>query len=125
MITTKKIITLGVCMLLSVSQIIAQKNTVHRKNRAFLGVYGGVNYSLPQVTEKYSVLTPMSSSEDAFEKDYDKLFQNGSHQFGMYFLYGLTNRFSLVFQPAYYTYRYKYQTSYSLSYKFNYMNFEI
>lgn len=124
MITTKKIVTLGICTLLSISQAVGQKNTVHRKKRAFLGVYGGVNYSLPKITEKHSVLTSMSSSEEVFEKDYDKLFQNGSHQFGMYFLYGMTNRFSLVFQPAYYTYRYKYQTSYSWSDTVNYMNFE-
>lgn len=125
MMNTKKMITLGAFALVLVSSVTAQKHTVYRKNRVFLGLYGGVNYSLPKITEEHHILIPDPQSSDALsEKEYGKLFQNGSHQFGMYFLYSMTRRFSLVFQPAYYTYEFKYRTAYAWSDTVDHMNFE-
>lgn len=125
MIVTRKLIALGVFMLVFMYPAAAQKYSVHRKDRVFLGLYGGVNYSIPKVTEKHNVLTSISQSDDNLsEKEYGKLFQNGSHQFGMYFLYSMTRRFSLVIQPAYYTYGFKYKTAYSWSDTVESMNFE-
>lgn len=120
----KKKIILGVAVWMLACSALAQKYSVHRKDRVFLGVYGGVNYSLPDATEKHAVLVADPQSADGLsEKDYNKLFENGSHQFGMYFLYCMSKRFSLVFQPAYYTERFKYQTAYSWRDTVNYMDF--
>lgn len=104
------VITLSV---ISVTQSIAQDYHVYRKNKVFIGIYGGVNFSLPLVTKSHSVLLSEPSGDAENEKTYGPLKSNLSNQFGFYFSYGFSNHFSLVLQPGYHSYRFDYLTNYS------------
>lgn len=96
------------------------KYTVHRKNRMYLGISGGMNFSSAHVVKEYSLLVPTPQSanygdDSEKEKDYQPLFKNKGSQFGLYFSYSLKKNLSIVFQPAYQTSSFNYLTSYSWS----------
>ncbi len=101
----------------------AQQFHVFRKKQMFLGLTGGVNYTLPTVKEHHNVLIPLDLSSSGEEKEYEKLFQNNSTQFGLYFSYSIDRNFSIVFQPSYYTYKFKYLTNYTWIDTVDIMNF--
>lgn len=113
-------------MAVSVScDALAQQFSVHRKNQMFLGFAGGINLTLPHVTEKYHVLVPTTESAgNGMDKKYGKLFQNIGSQFGLHFTYCLTANFSIVAQPGYRTHQFKYSTSYKWADTVENMNFE-
>ncbi len=100
-----------ICLLLfflfSIS-LVAQRNTIDRKGKVFLGVYGGVNFTLPIVSERHAIVSGISN-----EKSYEPLFNNLGSQFGFVVSYGITKRLSLVAQPGYYSYNFRYITNYS------------
>lgn len=109
---------LSLVLLLHLQGIAQTKYTVHRKNRMYLGVTGGMNFSAAHVVKDYNLLmtTPQSSSENAnSEKDYQGLFKNKGSQFGLYFSYSFKKKLAIVFQPAYQSSSYNYRTAYSWS----------
>ena len=105
------------------------KYTVHRKNRMYLGISGGMNFSAAHVVKEYSLLVPTPQSEgysdSEKEKDYQGLFKNKGSQFGLYFSYSFKKNLSIVFQPAYQTSTFNYLTAYSWSDTVNASNFSM
>ncbi|MDF3028905.1 MAG: hypothetical protein K0S23_3212 [Fluviicola sp.] len=96
------------------------KYTVHRKNRMYLGISGGMNFSAAHVVKDYSMLVPTPQSaaygdDSEKEKDYQGLFKNKGSQFGLYFSYSFKKNLSIVFQPAYQTSSFNYLTAYAWS----------
>ncbi|WP_343603746.1 hypothetical protein [Fluviicola sp.] len=91
----------------------AQNYTVHRQNKVYIGLFGGLNYSKPHVVDDYSVLvnTPQSGS-DPMEKHYEPLFKNKGSQYGLYLSFSFTRKFSVVFEPSYQTSSFNYRTAY-------------
>jgi hypothetical protein len=80
-----------------------KKYSVHRKNRIYLGLLGGMNFSATHGVKDYSLLvsTPQSSSAIADgEKDYQPLFKN---------------KLSVVFEPSFQASSFNYLTAYSWS----------
>ncbi len=103
---------LSVVLLLSaLSQFTYGQNySVHNKNKSYLSLIGGVNFSLPKITDRYSVLT---SNSTRLEKDYDNIIENPGAQFGIRYSFNLTNSISLVGDVAYQSVGFKYFTNYS------------
>ncbi len=113
-----RILFLSLTVLVTFPGMAQTKYTVHRKNRIYLGITGGMNFSAAKVVKDYSLLvtTPQSSQENAnSEKDYQGLFKNKGSQFGLYFSYSFKKNLAIVFQPAYQNSSYNYRTAYSWS----------
>lgn len=112
-----RILLLLPVFLLSFTGSAQTKYTVHRKNRMYLGISGGMNFSSTKVVKDYSLLVPttQSSGSNAEEKDYQPLFKNKGSQFGLYFSYSFKKNLSVVFQPAYQISSFNYLTAYSWS----------
>ena len=113
-----RILFLSLGLLLTFQGTAQTKYTVHRNNRIYLGITGGMNFSAAKVVKDYSLLvtTPQSSQENAnSEKDYQGLFKNKGSQFGLYFSYSFKKNLAIVFQPAYQNSSYNYRTAYSWS----------
>lgn len=113
-----RILFLSLTILLTFQGMAQTKYTVHRNNRIYLGITGGMNFSAAKVVKDYSLLvtTPQSSQENAnSEKDYQGLFKNKGSQFGLYFSYSFKKKLAIVFQPAYQNSSYNYRTAYSWS----------
>jgi hypothetical protein len=102
-------------ILLCLGQFVnAQNFSVFKQQQLFMGVTAGINYSFARATESYSVLMPTSNSAStAFEKKYDKLFQNNGNQVGIHLLYGINKYISIVAEPSLLTSRFAYVSSYS------------
>lgn len=103
---------------LSFNGMAQTKYTVHRKNRIYLGISGGMNFSAAHVVKDYELLmiTPQSSANNTdSEKDYQGLFKNKGSQFGLYFSYSFKKNLAIVFQPAYQTSSFNYLKAYSWS----------
>ncbi|MNK02308.1 hypothetical protein D3C87_201290 [compost metagenome] len=100
------------------------KYTVHRKNKAYIGLFGGMNFSRTPVVQNYSLLvhTPQSNGGEK-EKEYEPLFRNKGSQFGLYFSYNVTKKLSIVFEPSYQNSSFNYLTSYSWADSVNSSNF--
>jgi len=114
MIQRSKIV-LFLTMTLFIRSGMAQVNhTVHRKNKIYIGLNGGMNFSGAKVVKDYSILvnTPQSSGTNS-EKEYEPLFKNPGSQFGLYGTFSFTNKLSIVCQPAYQTNSFNYLTAYS------------
>lgn len=99
--------TLVVFILFCVLFQSTAQNSVYRKRKFYIGLIGGVNFTLPEIKERHSILQP---EED---KEYGPLVENLGTQFGFYFSYGLTQKLSLVFQPNYQTYKLNYMTNFA------------
>lgn len=113
-----RILFLSLTVLVTFQGMAQTKYTVHRNNRIYLGITGGMNFSAAKVVKDYSLLvtTPQSSQENAnSEKDYQGLFKNKGSQFGLYFSYSFKKKLAIVFQPAYQNSSYNYRTAYSWS----------
>lgn len=110
--------------LLSFTGLAQTKYTVHRKNKAYIGIFGGMNFSRTPVVKDYSLLvhTPQSGGEEQ-EKEYEPLFRNKGSQFGLYFSYNVTKKLGIVFEPAYQNSSFNYVTSYSWTDTVNSANF--
>ncbi|WP_341906473.1 hypothetical protein [Fluviicola taffensis] len=105
-------------LLFSLNGWSQKKYTVHRQNKIYIGLLGGMNFSNAHVVKDYSLLvtTPQSAinNEDT-EKDYQKLFKNKGSQFGLYLSYSFSKNLSVVFEPSYQTNSFNYRTAYSWS----------
>lgn len=104
--------------LFSLNGSAQKKYTVHRKDKIYIGLLGGMNFSSTHVVKDYSLLmtTPQSSTNNAdAEKDYQKLFKNKGSQFGLYLSYSFSKNLSVVFEPSYQTNSFNYLTAYSWS----------
>jgi hypothetical protein len=101
-----------VVFLFSGNAVNAQNFTVHKHKQLFVGLTGGVNFSMMNVREQFDVLTPTDLSERT-EKTYGTLFENRGHQFGFHAMYGLNRNLSLVGQVHYYTTQFRYMNQFS------------
>jgi hypothetical protein len=100
-----------VTLILSLTQVYhAQNYTVHNKNKTYLSVVGGMNFSLPKVTDRYSVL---SSNEDNFDKEYDKFGKVRGVEFGLRINHYFSNSIALVVGVGYQSLGFNYFTNYS------------
>jgi hypothetical protein len=107
---------LSVLLLISfLSQIsYGQKYSVHKKKKSYFGLTAGFNFSIPKVTDHYSVLSSVGNSNDeSLEKKYDKLGKNTGTQFSARYSYSFTNSISIVAGFGYQTLGFKYFTQYS------------
>ena len=114
----KHLLCLLSVFLLSYSGMAQTRYTVHRKNRIYLGITGGMNFSSAHVVKDYNLLmiTPQSSATNTeAEKDYQPLFQNKGSHYGLYFSFSFKNNMAIVFQPSYQTSTFNYRTAYSWS----------
>lgn len=126
MISLKKVVVICVLLLTSKSLTAQSSYHIYRKNRVFMGVLGGVNFTMPQVLERHSVLVETDGRPDMFEKDYgdfSDVKKNLGVQFGFFASYSLTNHFSIVFQPQYYAMTYHYMNEYGWTDNVTQMNF--
>jgi opacity protein-like surface antigen len=117
MMKTRILLIISV-ILFSYQGLAQKKFTVHRKNKIYIGLSGGMNFSKPHVVKEYSLLvaTPQSSSNNSnLEKTYEPLFKSSGGQFGLYLSYSFKRNLSIVFQPAYQTNSFNYLTAYSWS----------
>jgi len=115
-------------LLFSLNGMGQKKYTVHRQNKIYLGLLGGMNFSSTHVVKDYNLLvtTPQSVSVYAdMEKKYQPLFKNKGAQFGLYLSYSFSKNISLVFEPSYQTNSFNYRTAYTFSDTVNSSDFEI
>ena len=93
-----------------------QKYSVHKEKKSYFGFTAGFNFSIPQVTDRYSVLNSVGSDDDEeLQKKYDKFGKNSGGQFGIRYSYGFTNAVSGVVGFGYQSLGFKYFTHYSWS----------
>lgn len=91
-----------------------QKYTVYKKKKSYFELTGGFNFSLPKVTDHYSILSSAGGSKDEdSHKKYDKFGKNFGGQFGVRYSYSFTNSISLLAGFGYQSLRFKYFTDYS------------
>ena len=91
-----------------------QNYTVYKKKISYFGFNAGFNFSLPKVTDRYSVLSSLEGSDDEiYEKKYDKFGKNKGAQFGVFYSYSFTNSISMVAGFGYQSLGFKYFTHYS------------
>lgn len=96
--------------------VFSQKYMVNRKNKAYLGISGGLNFSKTPVVDEYFALIQTSQSmEDLMKKDYEPLFKNKGSQVGLYFSFNVSKKLALVFQPAYQVSSFNYLTSITMA----------
>jgi len=86
--------------------------TVHRQNKVYLGISGGMNFTGISPTEDYRVLESTPQSTNTSEKTYEKFGENKGSQYGLYMSYSITKKLSVVFQPNFQTNSFNYRTSY-------------
>lgn len=124
MMMQNRIFLFLIAVLLSYTGQAQTKYTVHRKNKAYIGLFGGMNFSRTPVVKDYSLLvhTPQSEGGEK-EKEYEPLFRNKGSQFGLYFSYNFTKKLSVVFEPSYQNSSFNYLTSYSWTDTVNSSNF--
>lgn len=90
-----------------------QRYSVYKKRKSYVGITGGMNFTLPQVAERYAVLSSSENSkEESLDKDYDKLMHNTGVQFGIRYSYNFTNNISIVAGLNYQTLGFNYFTQY-------------
>ncbi len=91
-------------------KVQGQNYTVHNTGKSYLGLLGGMNFSIPRITDRYSVLT---SAEEKFEKEYDKFGKTKGAQFGLQYSYNFTTAIAVLIGVGYETLGFKYFTNYS------------
>jgi len=101
-------LVLLVCLIAQFS--LGQRYSVHKEKKSYFEFSAGLNFSIPKVTERYSVL---SSTDEDFEKDYDKFGKNTGAQFGISYSYNFTNAISINAGFGYQIQGFKYFTDYS------------
>lgn len=113
-------LSLFICLGMLVSTFshysLGQKFSVNKNKVAYFGLTGGFNFTSPKVTDHYSVLNSIGSSDDeSLQKKYDKMGKNKGAQFGVVYSYNFTNSIGLVTGFGYQSYGFKYFTNYSWS----------
>lgn len=99
--------------------------TVEKSNKSYLGITAGINYTFPQITDRYSVLTSSDPSEaENNEKVYGKFGKNTGGQFGIHYSYNFTNTISIVTGIGYQWQAFNYRTQYSWSDTIQNQNFD-
>lgn len=89
-----------------------QKYMVNKKKISYFGLTAGFNFSIPTVSDRYSVLSSNGNTED-FEKKYEKLGKNTGNQFAVQYAYNFTNSVSFLAGFGYQSLGFKYFTHYS------------
>lgn len=102
-----------------------QNYYMNKNGKSYFGLTGGVNYTIPKVTDSYSVLTSVEGDEAGiYEKKYDKFGFNRAVQFGIRYNYNFKFGFSIVADFVYQAQSFGYFTDYSWSDTINNQDFE-
>lgn len=111
----KSITKLTVVLLVSLSSHYSSGQfSVQKKRKSYLGLVAGLNYSFPKVTNSYSVLSSIASSENP-DKTYGKFGRNKGAQFGVRYSYNFTNLISVSVGFGYQSVSFNYRTQFSWS----------
>ncbi len=111
-------------VLIFISSFSYGQYTVFKKKKSYLALLGGFNYSLPQVTDRYAVLSTSPMTDEVNEKEYGKLGKNKGAQFGIRYSYNFTNTLSAVAGFGYQTQSFNYLTQYAWEDTVSNQNFE-
>lgn len=104
---------------------LSQKYSVHKKKHSYIEATGGINFSLPFVSEQYAVLNTIGSKYDEdYLKEYEKMKSNLGMQFGIRYSYSFTNSISVISGFGYQTQSINYRSHYSWSDTLYLQNFE-
>jgi hypothetical protein len=87
----------------------AARQPAGKSNQSFfVGLKGGLNFSIVSPINRFSVLQGMDGSAMG-EKDYTPFFRNTGYQYGFVGLYKFKDKFSLSLEPSLSDYRYGYR----------------
>ena len=93
-----------------------QKYYLNKIGKSYFGLTGGINYTLPKVTDSYAVLTSVDGANAGiYEKTYDKFSLNRAAQFGIRYNYNFKHGLSIVADLGYHAQKFGYFTDYSWS----------
>lgn len=85
-----------------------------RKNQFMIGLKGGVNFTNPLISQRYSVFAPGVSSKHGGEaKIYEKFMKNMGYGGGVAISYGITRNLTLTLEGLFYQYRLSYTNNYA------------
>jgi len=111
----KWIKNLALLLLLSLNaQFSSAQMSIQKKNKSYFEVVAGFNYSIPRVSDRYTVLSSIDAENmESLEKEYGKMWQNKGVQFGFRVSYNFTNVLSVLGGFGYETKGFNYRTQYS------------
>lgn len=81
-----------------------------QKFQPVIGIHGGVNFSIPKVTDSYEMIT-LLNGEPTPDRNYNNLFQSFGHQIGFSLYLYLNDHLAIGLLPQMATYTYGYNTS--------------
>lgn len=91
-----------------------QRWTVHKKKKSYIGFNAGFNFSAVKITDRYSVLSAVGSSEDEdLQKKYAKFGKNRGAQFGINYTYNFSNSVAMLVGFGYQSLGFNYVTHYA------------
>ena len=76
----------------------------------FIGLHGGINFSIPRVLQNYQVITPLDGTTPE-NRNYSPFFRNFGHQFGFSFYLGIKDHLAIGFLPEFNNYSYRFSSS--------------
>ena len=86
-----------------------------RNTQAFIGLFGGTNFSQPIIASSYSDFSSIEGQANSLindEKTYEGLTQNRGSHFGLSGVFSFNRFFSASLSPTYYSISYSYQSQY-------------
>ncbi|MDF9797654.1 hypothetical protein OKW21_002917 [Catalinimonas alkaloidigena] len=92
--------------------------------QGFIGIYSGVNFSSPLISQSYSDYTLTDKEVNILNdnKQYESLTKNTGSLFGLSAAFSFSKYLTLAISPAYNTYKYKYQSQFSWQDEENFNN---
>lgn len=110
MMKQMRFFTLALCLICYMHTTMARD-----KNRPSLliGFYGGINFSQPKSLNSFGVSNNLSSMVNAYEKQYDGMFDNIGNQFGFAMFYPAFGNLHVGLLPSYSSYKYAYKNNIS------------
>lgn len=93
--------------------------------QGFIGLYTGVNFTNPQITQSYSDFTLTDEESDILNdhKVYEDVTANLGSQFGLSAAFSFSKLLTVAISPAYNTYKYQYHSQFSWQDEENTNNF--
>lgn len=126
---------LVVCMCL----IFPSQKSSGQKLEPYIGLHGGINFSIPKILQSYQVITMLNGATPD-SRNYEPFYKNFGHQFGFSFFLGIKDHLAIGVLPEFNNYSYRYssrmdffdnqgQTTSSVEYnskkRLNYLSFPV
>ncbi len=92
-----------------------KKGDPFRSTQAFIGIFGGANFSSPLIVNSYSDFSSIDTQNIELvddEKLYGDMLQNSGAQFGLSGVFAFNRFISVAFSPAYLSLQYSYQSQF-------------